>query len=632
MIQKVCTTTEPSATPTVSSHGSALSSVESCHSGSPHLFYSSSLNSNSPIFQSSSTLPLQNTSCIVDGESYNYHHVWEKWAMQHHEEGIVGWDRNIGQSLQIMDEGASALWVDEMINELKKNSPNVPVYEILKYLHNSIYCCSNPHIKSAVESKLLSLTQFNVLPNQNIQIIDKNNGSITQMKTGGSMESSFENTYKEREYSTEEQRLNQTESLPLHHQFSKMQETLVRTDDPRFNESELEGKEDSGTLRNIDSPSTASSFSEEEGLHLLALLLQCAEAVSEDNHEEANSILPQIYELSSPHGNSVHRVAAYLAEALSCRLISSYLGIYSPIMNESRSQSIVSAFQVYNGISPFVKFSHFTANQAIQQVFQGENRVHIIDLDIMQGLQWPGLFHILASRPGSPPYVRITGLGTSMEALEATGKRLSNFAETLGIPFEFHAVSDKAGNINEDLERLKVRKGDALAVHWLQHSLYDVTGSDMSTLWLLRRLCPKVITMVEQDLSHVGSFLNRFVEAIHYYSAVFDSLGAAYPEDSHERHVVEQQLLSCEIKNILAVGGPARTGEVKIHNWRDQLQQAGFSKLSLAGNAAAQATLLLGMFPCKGYTLVEESGTLRIGWKNICLLTASAWRPAYHAL
>ena len=144
-----------------------------------------------------------------------------------------------------------------------------------------------------------------------------------------------------------------------------------------------------------------------------------------------------------------------------------------------------------------MKFSHFTANQAIQQVFQGENSVHIIDLDIMQGLQWLGLFHILASRPGSPPYVRITGLGTSMEALEATGKRLSNFAETLGIPFEFHVVSDKAGNINENLERLKVIKGDSLAVHWLQHSLYDVTGSDISTLCLLRRLCPKVITMVE---------------------------------------------------------------------------------------------------------------------------------------
>lgn len=133
--------------------------------------------------------------------------------------------------------------------------------------------------------------------------------------------------------------------------------------------------------------------------------------------------------------------------------------------------------------------------------------------------------------------------------------------------------------------------------------------------------------MVEQDLSHAGSFLARFVEAIHYYSALFDSLGASYGEDSQERHVVEQQLLSREIRNVLAVGGPARTGEVKFQNWRDRLEQVGFRAVSLAGNAATQATLLLGMFPNDGYTLVEEKGTLKLGWKDLCLLTASAWRP-----
>lgn len=58
-------------------------------------------------------------------------------------------------------------------------------------------------------------------------------------------------------------------------------------------------------------------------------------------------------------------------------------------------------------------------------IWEGD-RVHIVDLDIMQDLQWPDLFHILASRPKRLPYVWHTGLGTSMEALEATVKRLSN--------------------------------------------------------------------------------------------------------------------------------------------------------------------------------------------------------------
>lgn len=225
---------------------------------------------------------------------------------------------------------------------------------------------------------------------------------------------------------------------------------------------------------------------DEEGLHLLTLLLQCAEAVSADNFEEANKMLQEISELSTPFGTAAQRVAAYFSEAMSARLVSSCLGIYAALSHShSYSHKMASAFQVFNGISPLVKFSHFTANQAIQEAFEREERVHIIDLDIMQGLQWPGLFHILASRPGGPPYVRLTGLGTSMDALEATGKRLSDFAEKLGLPFEFIPVADKVGNL--DPESLNVSKREALAVHWLQHSLYDVTGSDTNTLWLLQR-------------------------------------------------------------------------------------------------------------------------------------------------
>ncbi|KAM0877433.1 hypothetical protein ACQ4PT_035556 [Festuca glaucescens] len=373
---------------------------------------------------------------------------------------------------------------------------------------------------------------------------------------------------------------------------------------------------------------------DEEGLHLLTLLLQCAESVNSDDLDEAQRALLEIAELATPFGTSTQRVAAYFAEAMSARLVSSCLGLYAPLPNAASpaasrlvSSRIAAAFQVFNGISPFVKFSHFTANQAIQEAFEREDRVHIVDLDIMQGLQWPGLFHILASRPGGPPRVRLTGLGASMEALEATGKRLSDFAETLGLPFEFFPVAEKAGNLDPEKLGVDTRRREAVAVHWLHHSLYDVTGNDSNTLHLIQRLAPKVVTMVEQDLSHSGSFLARFVEAIHYYSALFDSLDASYGEDSSERHVVEQQLLAREIRNVLAVGGPARTGDFKFGSWREKLAQSGFCAASLAGSAAAQASLLLGMFPSDGYTLVEENGTLKLGWKDLCLLTASAWRP-----
>lgn len=370
---------------------------------------------------------------------------------------------------------------------------------------------------------------------------------------------------------------------------------------------------------------------ESTGLRLLGLLLQCAECVAMDNLDDATDLLPEISELSSPFGSSPERVGAYFAHALHARVVSSCLGTYSPLSSKSltltQSQKIFNAFQSYNSISPLIKFSHFTANQAIFQALDGEDRVHVIDLDIMQGLQWPGLFHILASRTKKIRSMRITGFGSSSELLESTGRRLADFASSLGLPFEFHPVEGKIGNLT-DVSQLGVRPREAVVVHWMHHCLYDITGSDLGTLRLLTLLRPKLITTVEQDLSHGGSFLGRFVEALHYYSALFDALGDGLGGDSVERHTVEQQLFGYEIRNIVAVGGPKRTGEVKVERWGDELRRVGFQPVSLGGNPAAQASLLLGMFPWKGYTLVEEeNGCLKLGWKDLCLLTASAWRP-----
>ncbi|XP_030926964.1 protein SCARECROW-like [Quercus lobata] len=541
-----------------------------------------------------------------------------------------------------MEDGSA--WIDGIIKDLIHSSNNVSIPQLIQNVREIIFPC-NPNLAAVLEYRLRSLTSADPIPNYAPAAAELRRSRTTVVQQQAGQQTPL------LPVSTSEA-MNQ---LYLHWGVTPLPTASPNpTVQVQLQEEQQQQEHSSPPDTAMLMPSTTTTTSattptnivhssrerkeemrqqkrDEQGLHLLTLLLQCAESVSADNFEEANNMLLEISELSTPFGTAAQRVAAYFSEAMSARLVSSCLGIYGSLPNSghSYSQKMASAFQVFNGISPLVKFSHFTANQAIQEAFEREERVHIIDLDIMQGLQWPGLFHILASRPRGPPYVRLTGLGTSMDALEATGKRLSDFAEKLGLPFEFIPLADKPGNL--DPERLNVSKREAVAVHWLQHSLYDVTGSDTNMLWLLQRLAPKVVTVVEQDLSHAGSFLGRFVEAIHYYSALFDSLGASYGEESEERHVVEQQLLSREIRNVLAVGGPSRSGEVKFHNWREKLQQCGFKPLSLAGNAATQATLLLGMFPSDGYTLVEDNGALKLGWKDLCLLTASAWRPPFPA-
>ncbi|KAL1549024.1 protein SCARECROW-like [Salvia divinorum] len=524
-------------------------------------------------------------------------------------------------------------WIDGIIRDLIHSSTHVSIPQLILNVREIIYPC-NPNLAALLEQRLRSLTTLPVPDDRRRKPPPINNSLLlSQGQVGFGADPLTDwaspNTH-----------------FLLHNNIPPTTTTTTTTaaaTTTSFAPITIDHilQPEPQEQQNHKSPSTSPSTTirerkeelrqqekDEQGLHLLTLLLQCAEAVSADNLEEANRMLLEISQVATPFGTSAQRVAAYFSEAMSARIVSSCLGIYAALPTVPHGQKLASAFQVFNGISPFVKFSHFTANQAIQEAFEREDRVHIIDLDIMQGLQWPGLFHILASRPGGPPFVRLTGLGNSTEALQATGKRLSDFADKLGLPFEFCPLADKVGNLNP--EKLNISKREAVAVHWLQHSLYDVTGSDTNTLGLLQRLSPKVVTVVEQDLSHAGSFLGRFVEAIHYYSALFDSLGACYGEESEERHVVEQQLLSREIRNVLSVGGPSRRGEIKFNNWREKLEQSGFKGISLAGNAAAQATLLLGMFPSDGYTLVEDNGALKLGWKDLCLLTASAWRPSPH--
>ncbi|KAF2314733.1 hypothetical protein GH714_030242 [Hevea brasiliensis] len=362
---------------------------------------------------------------------------------------------------------------------------------------------------------------------------------------------------------------------------------------------------------------------DEQGLSLITLLLECAVAISVDNLGEAHRMLLELTQMASPYGPScAERVVAYFAKAMASRVINSWLGICSPLINH---KSVHSAFQVFNNVCPFIKFAHFTSNQAILEAFQRRDRVHIIDLDIMQGLQWPALFHILATRIEGPPHVRMTGMGTSMELLVETGKQLSNFAKRLGMSFEFHPIAKKFGEI--DVSMVPLRRGETLAVHWLQHSLYDATGPDWKTMRLLEELAPRVITLVEQDISHGGSFLDRFVGSLHYYSTLFDSLGAFFPCDDPSRHRIEHCLLYREINNILAIGGPARSGEDKFRHWRSELAtRSSFMQVPMSGNSMAQAQLILNMFPpVHGYSLAQGDGTLKLGWKDTSLFTASSW-------
>nr|TKS07923.1 hypothetical protein D5086_0000105730 [Populus alba] len=178
---------------------------------------------------------------------------------------------------------------------------------------------------------------------------------------------------------------------------------------------------------------------QDSGLQLLKLLLACAEAVSNEDYMLARRYLHHLNRVVSPLGDSMQRVASCFTEALSARLAATLTSKPSTSSSKAfspfppNSMEILKIYQILYQACPYVKFAHFTANQAIFEAFETEERVHVIDLDILQGYQWPAFMQALAGRPGGAPFLRITGVGSSMENVRETGRCLAELAHSLHI-------------------------------------------------------------------------------------------------------------------------------------------------------------------------------------------------------
>lgn len=441
-------------------------------------------------------------------------------------------------------------------------------------------------------------------------------------------------------------------NLPLQHQFLHhhqqqgfshvAHEHLTGKDhapefaDPAGSDQDLavsgsEGGDDAAEVRN-DGAGEERGQDEEEarGVRMIALLLECAAAVSVGNLTDANGMLLELSQAASPYASSCgERLVAYFARAMAARLMTSCLGVPTPPPPTLPCAAVHAAFRAFYNVAPFARSAFLACNQAVLDAVHGRRLVHVVDLDVVPGgaLQWLQLLPALAARPGGPPaLLRVTGFGASAAALRDTGTQLAGLARKLGLPFEFHAVAARPGDaVNAAAHVPGKRPGEAVAVHWTRHAMYDAAGDDAATLRLVRWLEPAVLTLVEQERGggdgH-GQFLDRFVSALHHYSALFDAVGAARPagEDA-SRHLAEDGVLGREITGVLALGGLARAR--RFGCWQTELARLGFLRIGSSGRAQMVAAACPAGL---GYTVADDlDGTVRLGWKGTPLYAVSTW-------
>ena len=90
-------------------------------------------------------------------------------------------------------------------------------------------------------------------------------------------------------------------------------------------------------------------------------------------------MVKQIRFLAVSQAGMMQKVAIYFVEALAHR-------IYELYPQNPLNQSLFDILQMhFYETYTYLKFAHFTTNQAILEAFEGKKRVHVIDFSLNQG-------------------------------------------------------------------------------------------------------------------------------------------------------------------------------------------------------------------------------------------------------
>ncbi|KAH0779222.1 hypothetical protein KY290_005649 [Solanum tuberosum] len=383
-------------------------------------------------------------------------------------------------------------------------------------------------------------------------------------------------------------------------------------------------------------PDTGRTVNEETSIRLVNTLMACAEAIQENNLSQADVLISDIRRLTvSQIGGAMKKVATYFTDALYHKI---HRLIPQDIVESSYSTDQLLHMSFYESC-PLLKFAHFSANQSILNAFADSKRVHVIDFSLNQGSQWPTLLQALALRPGGPPTFRLSGINgkpqpnDSTDPLQEVGFKLAQFAESIGVEFEFrgfkvHTLAD----LEASMLNIRPSNVEAVAVNSVfeLHPLFSTPGAIKKVLDIIKQIQPKIVTIAEQEANHNRSdFMNRINEAWLYYSTMFNVLENSKSTQTNNLNLeMTKQYLWREIYNLVACEGTKRVVRHEtLGQWRVRLNSAGFNLVPLGLNMYRQANLLVALITNEeGYRVEEKDGCLMLSWHSRPLITTSAWR------
>ncbi|KAF9621185.1 hypothetical protein IFM89_016679 [Coptis chinensis] len=380
------------------------------------------------------------------------------------------------------------------------------------------------------------------------------------------------------------------------------------------------------------------------------LLLETARAIADKNSSRVQQLMWMLNELSSPYGDTDQKLASYFLQALFSRITDSGERCYRTLTSATEkncsfelTRKMVLKFQE---VSPWTTFGHVASNGAILEAFDGESKLHIIDISNTYCTQWPTLLEALATRTDETPHLRLTTVVTNKaggptsgvtavhKVMKEIGNRMEKFARLMGVPFKFNVIHH-VGDLSElNLSDLDIKDDEALAVNCINtlHSV-GVTGNRRDVvLSAFHRLQPKIVTVVEEEADlDVGvdgfEFVKGFQECLKWFRVYFESLDESFPRTSNERLMLERAAGKALVDLVACQPSESNERRESATRWVNRLRTAEFSSVVYSDDVADDVRALLRRYK-EGWSMIPCSDAgIFLAWKDQPVVWACAWKP-----
>ncbi|KAL7100209.1 hypothetical protein ACP275_09G133000 [Erythranthe tilingii] len=401
---------------------------------------------------------------------------------------------------------------------------------------------------------------------------------------------------------------------------------------------------------NNRSAGNSSNGNNKEGRWAEQLLSPCAAAITARNPSRVQHFLYVLHDLASLNGDANHRLAFHGLRALTHHLSSSSGGSGFSTSNTfaaSNPKFFRDSLIRFNDINPWFRIPNSVANSSILQILAEQkhptNTLHILDIGVSHGLQWPTLLEELTRRTGGPPpLVRLTtvdpptGNRNTTAAPFAHGpqdydfsSKLLGYAKDININLQIDKMENfHLQNLNpQTIKSFSSSEEETLIIcaQFRLHNLNHTSPDERSEfLKLLRGLNPKGLILSENNAdcscNNCGDFATGFSRRMENLWRFFDSTSIAYKgRESDERKMMEAEAA----KMLISVGEMSE----KKEKWCERMKSAGFRRELFGEETVDGAKALLRKYDSNWEIRVDDKdGCVGLFWKGETVSFCSLWK------